>query len=83
MCCYFVCRFSSRTEDVKATGSKILDVLNTLSSAQQDAEYLAHFSSDISPSNIVDWLKMLNNLNLEASTRNSSSKRKYLYGLIS
>ncbi|XP_046636708.1 uncharacterized protein LOC124315225 [Daphnia pulicaria] len=67
-------KFSSRTEDVKATGSKILDVLNSLSSAQQDAEYLAHFSSDVSPSNIVDWLKMLNNLNLEASSRNSSLK---------
>ncbi len=55
---------------------KFLDVLNSLNDAKQESEYLAQLSSDISPSDMDTWIKMLNVLNLETPTSQGSLKCK-------
>ena len=73
----FFFSISSRTEAIKVLEEKFLDVLNSLNDAKQESEYLAQLSSDISPSDLDTWIKMLNVLNLETPTSQSSLKCKY------
>ena len=64
-------------EDIKATGSKVLDVLNLLGDAQQESEYLAQLSTDVSPTDLDAWLKMVNSFNLKTGKKQNSLKRKH------
>ncbi|KZS12693.1 Uncharacterized protein APZ42_022797 [Daphnia magna] len=60
-------RISEKSRETKALELDVLDILNTYGSAQQDSEYIAHFSSETSPPDLVNWFKKLNCLKLETN----------------
>ncbi|KAI9562612.1 hypothetical protein GHT06_010066 [Daphnia sinensis] len=64
----FIDRFTEKSSEAKAMQLDVLDILHTYSSAQQDSEYLAHFSSDASPTDLVSWFKGPNCFKVETNS---------------